>query len=706
MTRIEDRREEAIVKRVLIVDDEESIRLTLSTVLQRDGYEVQTAGSFEELGGVLPTFPPDTIILDVLLPGLSGLDILKFLKEQGIDAPVIVITGAPDIQSARESLLRGAFDYIAKPFGLDVFRQSVKRALEQKELLDARRELEEERQRYQEELERQVRQRTAELERRTVELATLNEMGTVLSSSLGVDTTLQALYHQAQRLVKFSTFAVALSTEDAKALEFAFVVDDGQQVPSFTHHVEAEKGLSGWVVRNRTSLLVRDLQDAENPPPVEPAEMETSVRSWLGVPLLGKDRLLGLISIQSGQPRAFSSDHQRLLETFAFQAAITLENARLFEEAVARRQHTEAIIRNMADGVLVLDKQDTIVACNPALQNMLDIAGLEVERRSIGDFADSATPGLAALWEIGGSTADSMERSQGEAPMPDTAVSASATREISFDAPLNRIVAVTTSHVYSIAGASLGYVKVVRDITRERELERMKSDFISTVSHELRTPLFYIKGFVELISQGKADDESVMDEFLSIIRDQTKHLDRLVEDLLDTSRAERGTFTVKKEKVPIADLIRQSVADAEGIASQAQVSLKAEVEGALPEVDGDFLRLKQVMMNLIGNAIKFSAAGNTVIVRALLKPDEVWVQVEDEGPGIAQKDLPRIFDKFFQVDSSTTRSFGGVGLGLYISRQIVERLGGRIWAESDVGQGSRFTFALPLHESKSGSSHG
>lgn len=694
------------MKRVLIVDDEESIRLTLSTVLRRDGYEVQTAGSFDELSGVLPTFPPDTIILDVLLPGLSGLDILKFLKEQGIDAPVIVITGAPDIQSARESLLRGAFDYIAKPFGLDVFRQSVKRALEQKELLDARRELEEERQRYQEQLERQVRERTAELERRNVELATLNEMGTVLSSSLDVDATLQALYHQAQRLVQFSTFAVALSTEDGKALEFALFVDDGRQVPSFTHRVDAEKGLAGWVTRSRSPLLVHDLRDAENPPPVEPAEMEKSARSWLGVPLLVKDRLMGLISMQSRQPRAFSSDHQRLLETFAFQAAITLENARLFEEAVARRQHTEAIIRNMADGVLVLDKQEAIVACNPALQKMLGIEGVEVEGSPISVFADSENPGLAALWEIGGSTADSMERSRTAASVSDTAAHPSVTRELSFDAPLNLIVAVTTSHVYSIAGASLGYVKVVRDITRERELERMKSDFISTVSHELRTPLFYIKGFVELMRQGKADDEGVRDEFLSIIRDQTEHLDRLVEDLLDTSRVERGTFTVKKEKVPVADLIRQSVADAEGIASQAQVTLKAEVEGAFPEVDGDFLRLKQVMMNLIGNAIKFSGAGDTVTIRALLKPDEVWVQVEDQGPGIAQKDLPRIFDKFFQVDSSTTRSFGGVGLGLYISRQIVERLGGRIWAESDVGQGSRFTFALPLDVSDSGSSHG
>lgn len=692
------------MKRILVVDDEEGIRVTLSTVLRREGYEVQTAGSFEEADPLLSTFSPDAIILDVLLPGLSGLDILKYLKEQSIDAPVIVITGAPDIQSARESLLRGAFDYIAKPFSLDVFRQAVKRALAQKELLDARRELEEEKQRYQEELERQVRERTAELERRNIELATLNEMGTVLSSTLDVDAALQALYHQVQRLVQFSTFSVALCDDDRRVLDFVFVVDSGEQVPAFTRTMDAEKGLFGWVARTRAPLLIEDLTDAASPPPVRPDETEMTARSWLGVPLLAKGRLAGLLAVHSRQPSAFSADDQRLLETFASQAATALENARLFEEAVTRRQHTEAIIRNMADGVLVLDKQDTIVACNPALQRLLDIEEADVVGRCIHDFANSEHMGLAGLWEIGNPSTDLVEPLQTTAPESDSVFPAAVTREVPLAAPLNRIVMVTTSQLYSISGTPLGQVKVLRDITREREVERIKSDFISTVSHELRTPLFYIKGFVELMLQGKADDTGVRNEFLTIIRDQTEHLDRLVEDLLDTSRVERGTFALKKERVPIQDLVRQSVADAEGIAAQAQVVLKAEIGGALPEVNGDFLRLKQVMMNLIGNAVKFSEPGEVVTIRAQAKPDEVWVQVEDQGPGIAQKDLTRIFDKFFQVDSSTTRSVGGVGLGLYISKQIVERMGGRIWAESQPGQGSRFTFALPLHETSPDSS--
>ncbi len=685
------------MKRILIVDDEESIRATLSTILQREGYEVQVAGSFEEVDRLLPTFSPDVIVLDVLLPGPSGLDILKYLKYQGVDAPVIVITGAPDIQSARESLLRGAFDYIAKPFGLDVFRQAVRRALEQKELLDARRELEEEKRRYQEELERQVRERTAELERRNIELATLNEMGMVLSASLDVDATLQALYHQVKRLVEFSTFSMALCSEGEQTLNCAFLVDGGEQVRSPAEGVDEGEGLSGWVAHTRKPLLVGDLMDAANPPPVEPVGREKAARSWLGVPLLAKDRLVGLLSIQSNRPHAFSDGDRRLLETLAFQAATTLENARLFEEAVTRRQHTEAIIRNMADGVLVLDKQDFIAACNPALQKMLGIEEEAVVGRSIHDFDGSEHPGLAALWEIGKPSADLEEQLQSGAPASDADLPAVATREVSLAAHLNRIVAVTTSRLRSVSGTPLGFVKVVRDITQEREVERMKSGFISMISHELRTPLFFIKGFVELLLQGKADDPEVRSEFLSIIRVQTEHLEKLVEDLLDTSRVERGTFTLKQERVPIVDLVRQSVADAKGMASQAQVALKVEIEETLPEVNGDFLRLKQVMMNLIGNAIKFSGPGDTVTVRARLQPDAVWVQVEDQGPGIAQKDLAHVFDKFFQVDSSTTRSAGGVGLGLYISKQIVERLGGSIWAESEPGQGSRFTFALPLH---------
>lgn len=524
------------MKRILVVDDEESIRLTLFTILSKEGYEVQAVGSFDEVSLVLPAFCPDTIILDVLLPNVSGLDILKHLKAQGVEAPIIVITGAPDIQSARESLRHGAYDYIAKPFTLDVLRQSVRRAVNQKELIDARHELEEQKRQYQEELERQVKERTAELQRRNAEL--------------------------------------------------------------------------------------------------------------------------------------------------------------------------EAIIQNMADGVLVLDTQDVIVVCNPALRNILSISGDDLAGRSIKEFHQSEEPNFAALWELGAPSADLMEQLQAMSLQraSDSTLPFVVRREVTLSSPLNRIVMVYTTQLRDAALNPMGQVRLIRDITRERELEQMKSDFVSIVSHELRTPLFYIKGFIELLLKGKAEDPKVRGEFLGIIRDQTEHLSRLVEDILDTSRMEQGILMLKKEQVPVEDLIRQAVADAEGLAAHADITLRVEVPETLPEVMGDFVRLKQVMTNLIGNAIKFSKPGDTATVRALQKPGEIWVQVQDCGPGISPKNLPRVFDKFYQADSSQTRSSTGVGLGLYISRQIVENLGGRIWVESELEKGSAFTFALPVQEDGSGAS--
>jgi two-component system phosphate regulon sensor histidine kinase PhoR len=518
------------VKRILVVDDEESIRLTLSTILSKEGYEIQAVGSFDEVAQVLPEFSPDTIILDVLLPKVSGLDILEYLKGQGIEAPVIVITGAPDIQSARESLRRGAYDYIAKPFTLDVLRQSVRRAVNQRELLDTRHELDEQKRQYQEELERQVRARTAELQGRNAEL--------------------------------------------------------------------------------------------------------------------------------------------------------------------------EAIIQNMADGVLVLDKQDRIVVCNPALRNILGISCDDVTGRSITECYQSEEPGFCALWEIGAPSADLMEQLQAMSNQGanDSELPFVVRREVTLSAPLNRIVMVYTTQLRDADLNPLGQVRLVRDITRERELEQMKSDFVSIVSHELRTPLFYIKGFIELLLKGKAEDPKVRGEFLGIIRDQTEHLGRLVEDMLDTSRIEQGNLVLKEERVPVEDLIRHAAADAEGLAANAGVTLLVEVPDTLTEVLGDFVRLKQVMANLIGNAIKFSKPGDTTIIRALPKPGEIWVQVQDQGPGISPKNLPHLFDKFYQADSSQTRSSSGVGLGLYIARQIVENLGGRIWAESELDIGSVFTFALPMRQ--------
>jgi PAS domain S-box-containing protein len=250
-------------------------------------------------------------------------------------------------------------------------------------------------------------------------------------------------------------------------------------------------------------------------------------------------------------------------------------------------------------------------------------------------------------------------------------------------------------------GNLVGYRGADTDITERkkaeeaiRELDRMKSEFISDISHELRTPLHSIKGFGKLILDGKVPDPNVQREFLTIIENQSNRLDKLVSNLLDASRLESGRFSIHKQRISIAGTIHEAVETLRGVATGKGITIKEDIPATLPEIDVDKERLEQVMFNLIGNAVKFSNDGSEVMVRAEVREHELLVQITDHGIGIPKEAMPRLFQRFYRVEASS--SIGGSGLGLYISRQIVEAHGGRIWVESESGAGSTFSFTLPL----------
>jgi signal transduction histidine kinase len=244
---------------------------------------------------------------------------------------------------------------------------------------------------------------------------------------------------------------------------------------------------------------------------------------------------------------------------------------------------------------------------------------------------------------------------------------------------------------------------IFRDVTErrraeeaQRELDRMKSEFISNTSHELRTPLQSIMGFTKLLLKGKVPDSETQTEFLTIIDKQSARLADLINDLLDVSRMESGRFTVQKQCLSLAEVIHDAVQGVSGVAREKGVEIVEEVPQALPDTEADEKRLKQVLINLMGNAVKFTQSGKRITVRAEVGDGEIVIAVSDQGIGIPAEAMPHLFERFYQVDGSMTRSSGGSGLGLYISAQIVEAHGGRIWAESEVGTGSAFSFTLPL----------
>ena len=252
-------------------------------------------------------------------------------------------------------------------------------------------------------------------------------------------------------------------------------------------------------------------------------------------------------------------------------------------------------------------------------------------------------------------------------------------------------------------GKPSGVLSLARDITDRKKMEdkllevdRLKSEFIANTSHELRTPLQSVMGFTKLLLSGRVNDPKKQEEFLRIIDQQSEHLVMLIDDLIDVQRLESGRFYVEKDDVRIDEIIAEAVRELGHLASERRIDLVQEVDSSVTPVEADNMRIKQVVVNLLNNAIKFSKDGGKIWLKAKSADGKLLVQVMDQGIGIPKAATHRIFERFYQVDGLLTRKAEGTGLGLYIVKQIVEAHGGRVWVESEEGEGSTFYFTLPI----------
>jgi PAS domain S-box-containing protein len=255
-------------------------------------------------------------------------------------------------------------------------------------------------------------------------------------------------------------------------------------------------------------------------------------------------------------------------------------------------------------------------------------------------------------------------------------------------------VAVTISPLKNADGEIVGASTVARDVSERREIERTKSEIVSVVSHELRTPLTSIRGALGLLAAGLLRSQPEKGErMLEIAVSNTDRLVRLINDILDLERLESGKMTLEKRTCPVSGLMTQAADSVRDLAEKAGVTLSVSLHSARVWVDPD--RIIQALINLLSNAIKFSPLGKTVWLTATRQADQILVQVKDHGRGIPQEKREKIFERFQQVDASDRREKGGTGLGLPITRSILQQHGGRIWVESTLGQGSTFSFTLP-----------
>ncbi len=452
--------------------------------------------------------------------------------------------------------------------------------------------------------------------------------------------------------------------------------------------------------------------------------------------MISQGQIIGTLNVDDNKPDAFPSDLEQLLTIAAAQAAVAITNASLFEKTVFEQMRTEAIINHMADGLLMLDSALRIVRMNPALEQMLETSAADVMGRSISELGND--PHFEALvsisqielgqedtdrWVMDGATLPcagcivklpGLQQSSTDFKKAQDCTQCAVfqrfaeihaqqgvmEQEIALSGANNRVLQVSSSLVSDANGKPLGQVKVVHDISKERELDQMQSDFISMVSHELRTPLFSIQGFVRLILDGQVPDEKTRNDFLNIVEEQTVNLTSMVEDLLNLSRLEAGIIDLELETVQIDQITRQVLAKLHSLSKNKGIVLKMHKSQDIPPLTADRRWLDHVLTNLVGNAIKFTPENGRVWVRIKRRALDVVVQVIDSGIGIPPEAQKKLFSKFYQVDGSMTRKAGGSGLGLYISRLIVEAHGGEIWLNSQEGKGSAFSFSLPLSESR------
>lgn len=324
-----------------------------------------------------------------------------------------------------------------------------------------------------------------------------------------------------------------------------------------------------------------------------------------------------------------------------------------------------AVLASMTEGVLVVDAAGKIRLINEALRRQLNLTG-----EAIGK-----TP-LEALRHVGL-----------EELMADPGA-----RELTFVAPANRTLLVNAAALRDHGGI----VVVFHDITRLKQLENLRKEFVANVSHELRTPLSVIRGYIETLLEAPPPDPGAARRFQLTIQKHVRQLEALIEDLLNISALESQQARLEHGTVRLGDVAAAAIEELEQQARDKTMAVTVELPADLPAVRADRRRLHQVLVNLLANAIKYTQAGGHVAVSARADGGQVECCVADDGPGITSEDLGRIFERFYRVDKARSREMGGTGLGLAIVKHIVQAHGGRVWAESTVGQGSRFYFTLPV----------
>jgi PAS domain S-box-containing protein len=494
----------------------------------------------------------------------------------------------------------------------------------------------------------------------------LARVGALLATSLDPLEVIEEVAREAPGLLSADAALIRLLENDHFVVRAA-AGPGTERLPGTS--ASSTSGISGAVAQSRASVAVRDASGHSRLARGD-LLLERGVAACVAVPLVGHGGgLHGVLAVYAQAPRQWREDEVQTLSALAATASASVANAELYQRVAEEKERSGAILANIADGIVAVDREDRIVLWNAMAEQITGVPASEALGRLVPDVLqrELSTSG------------------------PDGA----AQRNVAIRRDGNEVwLALTEAVMLDPAGSVAGRIFAFRDVSRERVVEQIKSDFVATVSHELRTPLTSIYGFAETLQRGDVEfSEPERETFLRYIATESDRLIRIVDDLLSVARLEAGKLEVTLEPTAVGAAVKEAVAAAD-VDEDGRHRFSVHVEPADLAVRADPEKLGQVLANLLDNAIRYSPDGGTIAVVARARPGVAEITVSDEGIGIAETDQQRVFSKFFRSERAPAGQ--GTGLGLFLVRGLVAAMGGRIWLESEEGRGTRFTFDLPL----------
>ncbi|HEY89814.1 MAG TPA: GAF domain-containing protein [Thermoflexia bacterium] len=561
------------------------------------------------------------------------------------------------------------------------------------------------------ELEERVTKRTEELAEALENLRAerdrtdiLYRIASELVANLDIDRVLNKALALMRDAVQADRGAILILDDNTGYLYHRASIGRDEAIPpgGIRSELDRDSGLIGWVLKHRKAVLVADVTTDERWITIAD---DRETRSVLAVPIITNEgRTIGAIFLHAYHVAAFTENDRRLVKAAAVQLGSAMNNANLYrmlrEQAerlglMFRTQRIEAmknqaILEGIADGVMVTDDHGRVILFNEAAGYIFSVERTQALGRMLDEM----------LGLYGSRAREWMSQVQQWQTAPQSYTSGEFLADrLEIE---RKIVSVHLSPVISAAHEFLGAVSVFRDVTSEVEAERAKTEFVSTVSHELRTPMTAVKGYVDLLLMGATGDLTAQQKhFLKVIKGNADRLSSLVNDLLDISRLESGRIVLELAPLEMASLIEQVALTITPRANTKNIRVQTIVPAGLPKVCGDSDRINQILTNLVGNAYKYTPPGGIISIQAYVKDELFYLGVRDTGIGITREYQKKVFERFFRVDDPLVQEEAGTGLGLSITVSLIHLHGGDIFLESEPGEGSLFTFTLPLAEGES-----